>query len=1339
MQGRRFYSFFIPVIVLAAALIFPCGSQAQSTGSTTDAPQRLISAPIDESRLTTLRGNVHPLARPESDLGAASSSQPMQRMLLVLKRSPEQEAALRQLLDDQQSPASASYKKWLTPSQFGQQFGPTDADLQTITAWLQSHGFQVASTHGRTSLEFSGSAGQVQEAFHTTIHKYLVNGEQRWANSSDPQIPTALTPAVAGIASLNNFPRQPMNSYFGKLQRNASTGKITRLFTYQPSFTCSADNFCFSLGPYDFATIYNVLPLWNASINGAGQTIAIVGESNINPQDVANFRSLFGLPANSTANGNPLNIILNGPDPGLQADESEADIDVQWSGAVAPYATIDFVVSQSTETTSGVDLSAAYIIDNNLAPVMSESYGYCELGLGTAGNQFYNSLWQQAAAQGISVFISAGDNGSAGCDNFNAQSPAPAQFGLQVSGYASTPYNVAVGGTDFYEFTNPEIYWSTTNNSITQASALGYIPETTWNDSCTNAIFGQIGYSTNPEANCNNSRLIPYYVLPEGGSGGVSNCTTPSGSTAASCAGGYVKPTWQTGTGVPNDGKRDLPDVSLFASNGFAGSSYVVCETDLDGGTCDSNSPYQNFLGFGGTSVSSPAFAGIMALVNQHTGSRQGNPNYTLYKLAAKDTRSSCNASSNPSTSCIFNDVTSGTIAMPCAAGSSNCTTSVAGDPYGVLTGFNAATGYDQATGLGSVNANNLVTQWTSVTYLPSTTILNSLTPTTLTHGQPVSFNVSVKPQSGSGSPSGSISLIASSASEGGIGAFTLASGTASGSTDLLPGGAYTVHAHYSGDATYGPSDSAPVSVTVSKENSQPQAFLVTFNSDGSVLNADTNTAVYGSPYVLRVNVDNASGALCKPVGSSGDTACPTGTVTLTNNGSALDAGTYALNSYGYFEDQAVQLPGGADSIVAAYAGDGSFNATSVTVPINILPGPTSMAAVYVQGASVGEPFDVSTAISTSSSGAGPTGAVTILANGSPISATTTLTPVAGTPTSTASTSVSAVATLSSPGTYTFTAAYAGDSNYSGSTAPASRSVMVQYPEPALYFQSTSYSMSPGTNITLSAEVIATGNAVPTGTVSFTNSVGAITGVTYSTVVNSSTGFTDLVATVNFTPAFSDSYLASYSGDINYPSCSDPSGLIVVNGNDFSLVLGQSSMTLTPGQTGSVPFTIGLQGTVDGQGSALPVTFSTTACGGLPSESTCYTGGTYFTYTTPTQFSITTTAPTSAGVSGASTAGLALRLGASLLLVGFFLNFAPARKRTMCSACIALLLMALLVGLPGCGGSPTTTSGGGGGGGGGGAGNPGTPAGTYPITITATSGTGSTAITHTVTLTLTVQ
>jgi len=774
------------VLIVLRVVCLPAAAHAQQANHSYTAQRPLITEAIDESRLTILKGNTHPLARQEFDLGTADGALPLRRVLLVLKRSDEQESALRKLLDDQQDKNSPSYHKWLTPEKFGEQFGPTDADVQTITSWLQSHGFQVGATKGRTSLEFSGTAAQVQEAFHTTIHAYVVTGQRYWANANDPQIPAALARAVTGIASLNNFPRRSTSLLAGSFTHDNKSGivqPLNPLFTFLPSYQCSANDYCYAVGPYDFATIYNVQPLWNAGINGTGETIAIVGESNINVQDVASFRSMFGLPVN-----NP-NVILNGPDPGIQPDESEADIDVQWSGAVAPNATIDFVVSQSTETTHGTDLSAVYIVENNLAGVMSESYGECELGLGTAGNQFFNALWQQAAAQGITVMVSSGDNGSAGCDAFDVQSPAPAVMGLQVSGYASTPYNVAVGGTDFNEITNPGQYWSTTNNSLTQASALGYIPETTWNDSCTNQFLTDFGYSTVAEANCNNANLIPYDVVPVGGSGGVSKWTTPSGSNPFNCAGGYAKPSWQTGIGVPNDGKRDIPDVSLFASNGFSGSFYIFCESDQTNGTCNLNSPYTDFLGVGGTSVSSPAFAGIMALVNQKTGSRQGNANYVLYKLAAQQPTA-------------FHDVTVGTIAMPCATGSPNCVTNTGGDAYGVLSGYSATTGYDLATGLGSVNANNLVNKWHSVSLLALTTTLSNLNPTTITHGEAVNFTVSVAPKSGSGTPTGQIALEGGpNSGNSGIAAFNLTNGSVSSSTEMLPGGTYSVTAHYPGDS----------------------------------------------------------------------------------------------------------------------------------------------------------------------------------------------------------------------------------------------------------------------------------------------------------------------------------------------------------------------------------------------------------------------------------------------------------------------------------------------------------------------------------------------------------
>jgi hypothetical protein len=1237
--------------------------------------QALITQPINESQLMVLKGNTHPLARAEFDLGTAAATLPMNRMLLVLKRSAQQEADLEQLLDDQLNTSSANYHKWLTPEEFGGQYGATDGDVQMISSWLQSHGFQVAGTaKGRNTIEFSGSASQVQEAFHTAIHKYLVKGAQYWANSGDPQIPAALANAVAGVDSMNNFPRKPMSRLFGQFSRDKSTGAVrpvTPLYTFLPQNPCSADNYCFAVGPYDFATIYNVQPLWNSSINGTGQTIAIVGESNINPQDVASFRAMFGLPANGTTN--PLNIILNGPDPGIQADESEADIDVQWSGAVAPYATIDFVVSQSTETTSGIDLSAVYIVDNNLAPVMSESYGYCELALGTTGNQFYNALWQQAAAQGITVFISAGDSGAAGCDDFAAQSPSPAQYGLEVSGYASTPYNVAVGGTDFNEWVDPTKYWNTVNNSTTESSALGYIPETTWNDSCTNSNLSTLGYSTDAETNCNNANLIPYLVAPGGGSGGMSSCTTPSGSAPSNCAGGYAKPAWQTGTGVPNDSKRDLPDVSLFASNGFAGSFYIICQSDQTYGQCNlTGNTY--FLGFGGTSVSSPAFAGIMALVNQKTGSRQGNANYTFYKLAAKQSAATCNSSTGPASSCIFNDVTSGTIAMPCSPGTANCTTG-AGDQYGILTGYNAGTGYDQATGLGSVNANNLVTQWSSATTLPSTTTLNSLTPTTLTHGQAANFSVTVKPQSGGGTPTGLISLVGGANNQPFAG-FNLSGGSVSGSSELLPAGTYSLTAHYDGDATYSASDSGPISVTVSKENSLPQVFLVTFDSNGNIVSGNTTTATYGSPYLLRADVANAAGVVCNPAGGT-QTTCPTGAVTMTNNGSTLDAGTYTLNSYGYFEDYAVQLPGGTDSVKASYAGDTNFNAGSSTTPLIITPASTSMTPVYVPGqVPVGSTYVLSTTVSTQSSGAAPTGTVSFFSNGVKLPGTPQTYGNPGSLNNPAFLNASLYVTFSAAGTQSITASYSGDTNYGASTASA---VSVS----ALYTTTESVTasqqiVSAGTTVLLTALVDTTvNNLSPTGTITFSGSPTAITGTPTYTTITDSNGFSALQATVSVVVTTAETVYVSYSGDSNF--FSGTSNAFVIGVPDFALGSPSNQLTITEGQ--AEPLTLNVS---ELYGFNAPV--SNFTCIGLPAETTCSFSPASVTGAGSTTLTVATT-PLGHYSLGTSAINRRSRWVDSgwVLAIGVCLLATSGRRRRR--GMLTLFLCMALVMFPSCGGN----------------------------------------------------
>lgn len=1184
---------FILQATLPAILLLLLASLASA--QQTPVPARITQA-IDPANLIVLKGNVHPLAQAQFDRGPAPSSLALNRMLLVLKRSPDQEAALESLLDQQQDKSSPNYHNWLTPQQFGQQFGPADQDVQTIVSWLESQGFRVDRVaNGRGIIEFSGTAGQLQNAFHTEIHNYSINGKNYVANSTDPQIPAALAPVIAGVASLNSIRRKPMYRIAGVFSKSKETGRVTPIaapsagngapnYTYTCGFNYNTNQpiECYGVSPYDFATIYNVLPLWTAStpINGAGETIALVARTNVNPQDMTDFQTLFGLPSN------PVNVVLNGPDPGInQSDETESDLDMEWADAVAPGAKIDLVASESTETSDGVDLSALYIVDNDLAPVMSESYGQCELGLGTTGNQFENNLWQQAAAEGITVFVSSGDNGSAGCDFFNGVNyPEPAQYGLQVNGIASTPYNVAVGGTDFNDFSNATVYWNSTNSSTTLASAKGYIPETTWNDTCTNGVLAQVGITGTAEANCNNPTVINNFGLlwTVGGGGGKSACTTASGNLPSNCSGGYAKPAWQSGTGVPADNKRDIPDVSLFASNGFVGNFYMICERDfpgVGGQPCSTNA----FIGIGGTSASSPAFAGVMALVDQKTASSHGNANYVLYKLAAKS-GNTCSSAANPATTCVFYDTPSGsTIAMPCARGTTNCNTSNGSDTYGVLSGYATGSGYDQATGLGSVNVANLVNDWNTVSNVGSTTTLqvNNGTAVNITHGSPVPVSVTVTPTSPI--PTGSVSLLAKqTGSTTDFGTLTLnASGTASGTFSTLPGGtAYTVQAHFPGDANYQASDSNTVTVTVAPEASKTTLGIITFSpTTGQITNTNATNFPYGSPYILRSDVTNSSGTLCfNTTTKTSAYPCPTGTVTMTDNGTALDAGTFPLNSEGNAEDQPIQLTGGTHNLVANYGGDNSYLASSTTDALTVTPAATSTTASFnppLQTVTIGAQFGINGMTTTQSNGAGPTGGYTVFDGTTQLSGSGSFFtfPASASFNGFAECQESIVVSVSAPsGPHTLTVKYNGDTNYASSTSAA---VTVN----AVYPDSTTVSANPtnviyGQSTTITATIHTTNpqsNAAlkPGGTISFSG----ISGTPTITTGPDANGNWMMTATLTASPQQSTFVTANYSGDSNYATSSN-SVFVTVTIPDFTVASSSGALTITAGQTGTATITV---------------------------------------------------------------------------------------------------------------------------------------------------------------------
>jgi pseudomonalisin len=634
LQRRAFLS--LTFIILCPLLSLDLPARAQPA---VDPPYPLLTQPpfvqvndritsfIDDDQRVTLRGNVHPLALAQYDAGAVAPDFPMEHMLLNLLPDAAQQDALNQFVDAQYNHESPYYHQWLTPEQYGERFGISDADTAQIVNWLQGHGMEVEEvTAGRRSIIFSGTAAQVQAAFHTQIHVYKIGDEVHHANVKDPEIPAALVQVVGGVVSLHDFHSEPMHGLVRKPSPEFSSGGA------------------YYLAPGDFATIYDLGPLYQQGISGSGQSVAIVARSNIKLADARQFRTFFGLPANDPQ------IIVNGADPGIwnSNEETEADLDVEWSGAIGRNATIKFVVSKSTNSSDGVDLSAQYIVNHNLAAVMSTSFGLCEAALGSSGNGFLNSLWQQAAAEGITVFVSSGDSGAAGCDSASAST---ATHGRAVNGLCSTPYSVCVGGTELNDVSNPTLYWAASNSAGTQASALSYIPEVAWDASG------------------------PGYGLWASG-GGASTV--------------YAKPSWQTGTGVPADGKRDVPDVAL-TSAGHDG--YII---------------YQNggLYVVGGTSAASPSFAGVMALVVQNTAARQGNANLAFYSLAAKQRAGGA---------AVFHDITIGNNSVP-------------GQP-----GFNATVGYDEATGLGSIDGSVLVNHWGDAATVPAfhaTVSANSLSVT---------------------------------------------------------------------------------------------------------------------------------------------------------------------------------------------------------------------------------------------------------------------------------------------------------------------------------------------------------------------------------------------------------------------------------------------------------------------------------------------------------------------------------------------------------------------------------------------------------------------------------
>ncbi len=678
------------------------------------APQ--ITQAIDSNQLIAMSNNVRPEATAANDAGRVADSLPLENMLLLLHRPDDQEQALEQFMADQLDPESPNYHQWLTAEQVGE-YGPAQSDIDTLTSWLQSQGFTINQIHADgMTIDFSGTAGQVAQSFRTEIHNLDVDGAAHIANMSVPEIPAALAPAVVGVVSLNDF--RPHTN-----------------FKPRPQYTISDS--LHAIVPADLATIYNLNPLFNGSprIDGTGQTIVLLEEEDpFTVNDINTFRSTFGLPALGTKYSavHPGNCT----DPGNLQDgtDGEVELDIEWAGAAAPGAALHMASCADSNTTFGVLIAAQRLNSaNDAAKLWSVSYGLCEAEQGTTLNAAFVSTYQTAAARGVSVFVSSGDEGASSCD----ANQSAATHGIAVSGWASTPYNVAVGGTDFGDSFagTTSTYWNAANTS-TDGSAKSYINEIPWNDSCASVLIASFfGGTSTPYGTagfCNSATGEANFLSTGSGSGGPSNCFAgipANGSGSGGTCAGQAKPSWQVGfLGNPADGVRDIPDVSLFAANGVWGHYFVYCYSDLasgQGGASCSGAP-SGWSGAGGTSFSSPIMAGIQALVNQRANSSQGNPNPTYYALAKTEYGASGNANCNSTLgngvagSCIFYDVTQGDMDVNCT-GTHNCYRP--SGTNGVLSTSNSAyqkaygtgTGWDFATGIGTVNATNLVNNWPGV------------------------------------------------------------------------------------------------------------------------------------------------------------------------------------------------------------------------------------------------------------------------------------------------------------------------------------------------------------------------------------------------------------------------------------------------------------------------------------------------------------------------------------------------------------------------------------------------------------------------------------------------
>jgi hypothetical protein len=911
-----------PFLVMLAFSALPQGTHAQAL------LQDRIAQPIESANAVPLTGTLHPLARSEFDTGVVDNAKALQGMIIDFKRSEAQEASLKALLAAQQDPSSPSYHQWLTPAQFGQQFGMSAADLAQVSAWLQQEGFTITSvSQSSNSISFSGNVAAVEKAFQTQIHNYTLNGETHFANSTQISIPSALGGLVNNVHGLNDFKLKP------KL--------VTKRFT-------SGLTGSHYLTPGDIAVIYDINPLYTAGDTGKGVTIAVVGQTDIVPADITDFRAAAGLSVN-----NPTVVTVPGTTPlsvaagAASNDLSETDLDLEYSGGVATAASIVLVNSGDVPT------SLQYVIQNTIngitVPIISQSYGACEASYQTAAITATESLLEQANSQGQTVVLASGDTGAADCDGSATQVIQSATQGLAVDYPGSSAFVTDAGGSEFMgdgtaaaPQTGAGTYWSANGSGSVSddviTSAKSYIPEMAWNDTA--------------------------FAITQGG--GLS-----AGGGGASAL--FKKPSWQTGVAnIPADGQRDVPDISLDASPDH--DSYLYCTQMTTVGspnayvsTCQATSfrvsdPGQSddndFLALaGGTSFAAPQFAGLLAIIEQKlaTGGGLGNINPSLYKLAS-------NATTYASA---FHDITTGNNQVPCTTGSPNCPTG--SNP---VIGYAAGTGYDQATGIGTVDANNLATAFAALVQTTGTKTAVTVAPgNSVAINEKLTFTATVTPNTaGATGPTGTVTFIVDNVAEAPLTLSAASPYTAVFQTDFPSAGTHVVSATYSGDANYTMSTSSGIPITVAASGTQATTTAVAANP--------TSFAIGASLTLTATVTGQTAGTLTGPV-----TFTTAGVTIGTVKQVTLGAGNTATATLTVTTAASLGFVAGTDTITASYGGD-SFNATSSGTTTVAVTNPGITVAATNMTISSPSPGQTGTSTITLTSTGGYAGTVALVASG---------------------------------------------------------------------------------------------------------------------------------------------------------------------------------------------------------------------------------------------------------------------------------------------------------------------------------------------------------------------